>query len=397
MIIFKVFKQFLQNEAFKSITTKTAKNIMFRIFGIGFLILIVLSVSVYVAEFSTNEKLNNIGDALWWGWVTSTTVGYGDISPGTVAGRVLASITMVFGIALTGIVTGNIASVLIGQQLKEQRGLRSMKRLKKHFIVCGWKREMASYLHDIMRKNREFDYYNTVMVNNVDPNLVEELRSDKHFKHINYVSGDYVDERVLERANIKEASKVLVLYDESVDASLQEVDSRTVMTIFTAKSLNKRIYTCAELRDTKFNRYLELSGCDEIILSSEYNKTLIANASAGSGISHIIGSLLNADSTASIVVEEIPSSLVGKTYDDLKKHYSNQEQSILIGILENTGNFFERKKAALREAQKTPDISKLVDNLNFVKQMEPNKPVINPSEKYVIQDYSKCILIVGRT
>lgn len=371
---------------------------MFRVFGIGLLIIISFSVAVFFIEVQDPaSNIDSYGVSVWWAWVTSTTVGYGDYSPVTPAGRVLGALMMVFGIALTGIVTGNIATFLIGQQLKEQRGLRSMDKIKKHFIICGWKREMASYLHDIMQKNREYADYSTILINDVDPKFVEDLKSSKQFKNLNYIAGDYVDERVLERANIKEARKILVLHDESIKASIQEVDSRTVMAIFTAKALNKRIYTCAELKDSKFNRYLELSGCDEIVLSSEYNKSLIANASSGSGISHIISSLLDADSSASVVVEDIPKEYIGKAYSELKEYYLKNDQSILFGILENTGNFFERRKSALREAQKTPDISKLVDNLKDVKEMEPNKPIINPSLNYIIQDYSRCMLIVGRT
>lgn len=398
MVILNFIRNIFANKTIKAISVKTARNIMFRVFGVGFLLLFVLSISVYLVESNDPESgIQSIDIAVWWGWVTSTTVGYGDFYPVTPAGRILGALTMVFGIALTGIVTGNIATFLIGQQLKEQRGLRSMGKIKKHFIICGWKDEMASYLKDIMHKNKEFEDYNTILVNDVEPKFVDDLKNDNQFKSINFVSGDYVDERVLERANIKEASKILVLYDESMNASVQEVDSRTVMTIFTARALNKRIYTCAELKDTKFSRYLELSGCDEVILSSEYNKTLIANASSGSGISHIISSLLSADSSASIIVEDIPKAHIGKNFSELKQYYAENDQSILIGILENTGNFFERKQSALREAQKTPDISKLVDNLKFVKDMEPNKPIINPSSDYVIQDYSRCILIVGRT
>lgn len=50
------------------------------------------------------------GDALWWAFVTITTVGYGDLTPVTVTGRLVAAAMMVAGIALLGTVTAALAS-----------------------------------------------------------------------------------------------------------------------------------------------------------------------------------------------------------------------------------------------------------------------------------------------
>lgn len=55
------------------------------------------------------------GDALWWSIVTTTTVGYGDISPATPAGRVIAVILMIFGIGLIGMLTGTITTYFTGK------------------------------------------------------------------------------------------------------------------------------------------------------------------------------------------------------------------------------------------------------------------------------------------
>lgn len=49
-------------------------------------------------------------DALWWSIVTCTTVGYGDISPATGIGRVIAVILMIFGIGLVSMLTGAITT-----------------------------------------------------------------------------------------------------------------------------------------------------------------------------------------------------------------------------------------------------------------------------------------------
>lgn len=50
------------------------------------------------------------GDSLWWAIVTTTTVGYGDIYPVTLPGRVIASFLMIVGIGMIGVVTGAVAS-----------------------------------------------------------------------------------------------------------------------------------------------------------------------------------------------------------------------------------------------------------------------------------------------
>lgn len=53
----------------------------------------------------------NVFDGIWWSFVTATTVGYGDISPSTPAGRVIAAILMIVGIGLIGSLTSTITAL----------------------------------------------------------------------------------------------------------------------------------------------------------------------------------------------------------------------------------------------------------------------------------------------
>jgi voltage-gated potassium channel len=397
---YKIFREFVK---------RIKKNFAFKLFSIGFIILLIFSAAIYYAEkdyveytvkngHRIEDKVSNIKnfeDSFWWAIVTSTTVGYGDYYPVSRLGRIVGILMMFFGIALMGVITGNIASTLVERQLKEGRGLEKIK-LKNHFIICGWKREMADFLHNILEKNKSFLPSEIVLINKADQELIENLKSDPVLKHINFIHGDYVDERVLQRANLKSAKRVLVLADRLVEGSAQEVDARTVMTVLTVKSISKSVYVCAELMDSKYVRYLRFSNCDEIILSSEYNKFLIANASAGTGISHVISELLNVNVGANINTVEFPKKFIGKKFSDLSEYYRGRDNSILIGLLENTGNFFMRKREALEDAQKTPDISKLIDSLKMVKTLLPNLPVIKPEPDYEIKRYTMAIIIESR-
>ena len=61
----------------------------------------------------------NIGNSLWWAIVTMTTVGYGDMAPVTLSGRLLAIVIMLSGIILVALVTGTISSIFTTKRIME--------------------------------------------------------------------------------------------------------------------------------------------------------------------------------------------------------------------------------------------------------------------------------------
>ncbi len=71
------------------------------------------SFSIYFFEKGVTVK--SIGDAFWWSFVTTTTVGYGDISPKTIPGRITAGIFMIMGIGLISLLTGTISTYFINK------------------------------------------------------------------------------------------------------------------------------------------------------------------------------------------------------------------------------------------------------------------------------------------
>jgi voltage-gated potassium channel len=77
------------------------------------------AIGLYLVEGNVPEsKVTNLGDAFWWAIVTVTTVGYGDIYPITTEGKIIASVLMVFGIAILGILISTLGASFIESRLK---------------------------------------------------------------------------------------------------------------------------------------------------------------------------------------------------------------------------------------------------------------------------------------
>jgi len=73
-------------------------------------------------HFTDRQTFPNIGDSLWWAVQTVTTVGYGDLVPASVAGRLVAALVMLVGIGFLSVITAAITSTFIETARKRIEG-----------------------------------------------------------------------------------------------------------------------------------------------------------------------------------------------------------------------------------------------------------------------------------
>ncbi len=385
-------KRSLKNQLFL-IKHNTGTKLAF-LFGC---ILLLSSLVIYAVERSSNDRYQSIFDSIWWTIVTISTVGYGDISPTTTTGKILAIFIIFLGVAMMGTITGRIATSLMERQMKEEKGLLSYEGLKGHFIICGWKREMHLVIQRILDNDNLLYPSEIILLNQASSEEINQIRSDPLLKGLKYVHGDFIEETDLVRAGIRNAKRVLILADYHSEGDIQQIDSRTVMAVMTVKNLNKKAFVCAELLDTKYAKYLKLSHCDEILLSREFSRRMLASASLSDGTSHVIMALLSKSCDCNITTVKLPDSSTDLTFGAIKQQYGENGKNLIIGLLENTGNIISRKSEALRETQKNPDIAQILSGLQSIKSLEANSPLINPPDNYVIKKFTRAIMIKGST
>ncbi len=106
------------NRAFHSIAlaAHSKKAELQMALAIMFVLLIISSSLVYFAEHDAQpDAFSSIPASLWWGMVSLTTIGYGDVYPVTSLGKLLASFFSLLGIGFVALPSGVLASALIEQ------------------------------------------------------------------------------------------------------------------------------------------------------------------------------------------------------------------------------------------------------------------------------------------
>ena len=107
-----------------------------------FTLMVVASVSMYAVEHDAQpEVFDNALSGLWWAVTTAATIGYGDIYPVTVAGKVIGAFFSVLNIGLVAVPTGIISAGFIENTPENEKGGKNKKdkkqKIKRYCPYCG--------------------------------------------------------------------------------------------------------------------------------------------------------------------------------------------------------------------------------------------------------------------
>ncbi|MDY6935208.1 MAG: ion channel [Spirochaetota bacterium] len=282
-----------------------------------YIILIITASTLILPLFESDVSLTN---ALWWSIVTLTTVGYGDIAPATLGGRIIGIFIMFFGIGILGMFTATVASIFIERKQKEERGMNSYK-FENHIIICEWNHRASDILLEL-RKAYRIGNAPIVLIDDIQMKPVDD-------ENLFFIQGDVSDNN-LRRANLEKASTVIILGDDKLDASAR--DARVVLTTLTVESINPNAYTIVELVDIINVPHCERANANEIIVGSDFSSKLISRAAVDHGISKVLSELLTSRMGNDLFKIPVPKSLEGLTFIDVFTEMKRVNNSIVLGI-----------------------------------------------------------------
>ncbi|XP_036085068.1 potassium voltage-gated channel subfamily KQT member 2 isoform X10 [Rousettus aegyptiacus] len=132
---------------------------------IGFLCLILASFLVYLAEKGENDHFDTYADALWWGLITLTTIGYGDKYPQTWNGRLLAATFTLIGVSFFALPAGILGSgfALKVQEQHRQKHFEKRRNPAAGLIQSAWRFYATNLSRTDLRSTWQY-YERTVTV-----------------------------------------------------------------------------------------------------------------------------------------------------------------------------------------------------------------------------------------
>ena len=310
----KVTEPFLEFVAF------LRRENLFRLMGV--IVLLVLVGAVGLTSFEENRSFP---DALWWAIVTVTTVGFGDISPVSLGGRLIGAVLMVFGIGVLGMFTATIAGVFVEKRLRKERGMGSYD-LDGHIILCEWNDRTKEILKDLRADPRAAGVP-IVLVADIDVKPVVD-------EHLYFVRGDLTEEH-LRRAGIEKAATVVIVGDRTLDYVAR--DAKAVLSVLTVESLNPDVYSIVELASEENVRHCERAHADEIIVGAEFSSRVISTATLDHGISTVLRELLSAQVGQDLITVPVPPGLAGRPFFELFCDMKREHGMIVLAILRHGG------------------------------------------------------------
>lgn len=262
-LIFRLFKLFRYSNSINLYTDILAGK-RFELLGLltfTGLFLLIASVSLYIFEYpETGSDIHNLFDAFYWSIVTLATVGYGDITPHTPGGRIVAMILIFTSVGIVAFFTSILISAFNEKmpELRENKISADLERYHKFIIICGFGRVGQEIAKQLSKDKQNF------VVIDKDINNINIARKLKYLAMHNDASRN----DVLISAGINRgATAILCITGDDVV---------NVYITLTSRHLNKDIHIISRANQHENRNKLYQSGADNVILPFEVAGLLAA-------------------------------------------------------------------------------------------------------------------------
>jgi len=206
-------------------------------------------------------------------------------------------------------------------------------RLKDHIVICGWSSKGNEIINEIRGRKDEESQRRVVVLAPIAQNPTRDDLTT-------FLNGDPTEERDLRRAHIDQARTAIVLADNSYrDIDVEDMDSRTLLTVLAIEAINPACYTCVEVVHSKNREHFNRTRADELVVSAHMTGALLAHSAVTRGLSRVVGDLLTFPGGNEFYWLRVPPSLAGSTFGGALSLIKEKSDSIVVAIAAGGGDY----------------------------------------------------------
>jgi voltage-gated potassium channel len=281
------------------VSERSPLSVLVRRLGIAAALVLIVSVVTYLDRGGFRDANGGeIGvlDALYFGAVSVTSTGYGDITPVTDGARLVNTfVVMPAGVLFLVILVSTTLEVLAERTRTVYREKRWRRTLQDHTIVCGYGVKGRAAIETLRAHGTGAD---AIVVIDARAEAVEEARRAGHAG----VVADASASASLEAAGVREAAAVIVAPDR---------DDSAVLITLTARELNPRARIVASVREGENAHLLEQGGADSVVVSSGAAGRLLGHAVKSPRVVQVLEDLLSVGAGLDVIEREVTQEEVG--------------------------------------------------------------------------------------
>ncbi|WP_244513441.1 potassium channel family protein [Oceanobacillus limi] len=239
--------------------------------------------STFIIYFLEPDNFESLLNSFYFVMTTFTTVGYGDYSPITMAGKLFSIIMYLVGIGLLGIIIGKIIDVFTIFRRKREEGKMNYTN-ENHIIIIGWGKKSESAITELLKSNQTVEI---VLIDSLPKSPVDVSNNRVH-----YIQGNSTEEQTFEKANISMAKSVIIFSDDTIqEPSLR--DAKTLTVAIVVERLAPAVHTTVEILNEDHISNFSHVNVDEFILSQETISSLAVRSAMYQGVSKVYSQLIS--------------------------------------------------------------------------------------------------------
>ncbi|MBC8175129.1 MAG: NAD-binding protein [Candidatus Marinimicrobia bacterium] len=322
-------------------------------------LLIVFTVFIGAIGFKiTGGKEWSILDCLYMTVITLSTVGFTEVYPLDAAGRIWTIVVIFLGIGIIAYAITQLTQFLLNFEVfRRHKMYNKIKRLKNHFIVCGYGRMGKVVCEELKKQKLPF----VVVESNVEK--VEKI------ERLGYlvVHGDATLDETIEKSKIRDAKGLVTVLS---------TDSENLFVTMSARTMNKNLFITSRCSQQQTNPKLRRAGANKIVNPYIAGGHRIAELLIEPGVEDYV-EISTHKQSVDLMIEEFRLDAL-KRYDGLKIQESKirEEYNLLIaGIITSDG-----------KVQFNPEPEFTLDNTQTIMLMGPKENLKKFKESYKLRD-----------